>query len=187
MTTISSSLPTSAYTYTSPTGSAGSGTTPVATTTNPSLPGTAVTLSTEAGVIATLGANQDTGVTTYNAAGLLNSFVQATNPSQATPQTTNSVPATNPLLSTSQTASSNDTLDQAVINSLSSTSTNTDASSGISGLSSVYNANGLLQTSTSTDVTSNWVTLLKQDPGLAGNAIADSMNQGIIGTLSAFA
>ncbi len=73
MTTISGALPTSPY-NTQP--SAGAGTAASDTGTRVRLWQTAVTLSGDAAVIATLGASGAAGGT-YDAAGLLNAFVQA--------------------------------------------------------------------------------------------------------------
>lgn len=39
----------------------------------------------------------------------------------------------------------------------------------------------------STDVNANWASILKQSPGMAYTVAAASYNQGVVGTLSAFA
>ena len=52
--------------------------------------------------------------------------------------------------------------------------------------SGVYSTSGLLQ-GLPANTSTNWVTALKANPNLASTVIADSFNQGIVGTLSTVA
>jgi hypothetical protein len=161
MTSIASALPASIYS--NPADNAGG--VSVAKTSNGGLSQTAVTLASDASVIATLGATS--GATPiYDATGMLNSLIQAgtsaaSSPSNASSDFQNAPPS----------------LDQAIVSSLSSSPTT----------SGIYTADGSLQTSSSTDLTSNWASILHTNPQLAATAIADSFDQGIVGTLSSSA
>ncbi len=169
MTTITSSAASIYSTSTNNT------TTSVAKTSDSSLSKTAVTLASDASVIATLGgAAGSTPV--YDAAGMLNELVQAGSSATSSSSTDSSTATTTDSTTTSSTGtqSSQESLDQAIVGSLSSS----PSTSGI------YTAGGSLQTSSSTDLTSNWATLLQTNPQLATTAIADSFDQGIVGTLS---
>jgi hypothetical protein len=128
---------------------------------------TAVALSANAGVIATLG-NFGLAVQTYNAAGLLNTIAQAGNaPSEPMP-----VPATG----TDTQTLTQQTQDQNVVGTLPSDA----ATSGI------YNSSGSLQP-LSSDSSANWASILKSDPSFASSVIGMSIAQGIIGSISMLA
>jgi hypothetical protein len=161
MTTITSAV---ASLYTVPTNSTS---TSVAKTSDTSLSTTAVALASDASVIATLGGSSGSTLV-YNAAGVLNELIQAGTSAASSSSADSSATG-----STGSQASP-DSLDQAIVGSLS-------ASPSTSG---IYTADGNLQTSSSTDLTSNWASLLKTNPQLATAATADSFDQGIIGTLS---
>jgi hypothetical protein len=120
----------------------------------------AVSLSANASVIATLGTSSGTTVSTYNAAGLLNSILQAKSAASSSTSSTTDSSATD------------------------ATSTSTDAASSTSDSSSSTQASSSdTSSSTSTDVNTDWSTILKSNPSLAGNVINYSMEQGIIGSL----
>lgn len=157
MTTITGSLPVSTYTA----AANGAGTTSIAATKDPGLSQTAVSLAGDASVVATLGASTTPG-TTYDAAGLLNSLVQAGNASANSSQPS----AGNAAASAGQSAAG---------------SSSTASGAATSG---VYNAAGALQTYPATDVTSNWASILKTNPELAATVSSESMAQAIVGTLS---
>jgi len=161
MTTVSNVTPSSVNGYNTLASYSNS----VSQTSNSGLVGTATRLSAEANIVATLG-NGTASPLTYDATGILNSFVQAGLP------TSTSQAGSNPNL---QTSAQNST-DQSIIYSLTSNS----ASSG------VYNSSGLLQ-GISSGTTANWTTALKTNPSLAASVITDSFNQGIVGTLSTLA
>jgi hypothetical protein len=127
-----------------------------------SLASQATTLSAESAVVASLGGS--TGVAVYTPAGLLNSLAQAGTVAEPI-----SVPANGSNVDTSQTAQQ--AQDQGVLSSLAST----PAQSG------VYTGAGTLQSLPSS--TSNWADILKAHPSLAGTAIADSFNAGLVGNL----
>lgn len=159
MTTISGQPPvgsSSAYAVAPPTVS------DVASTSNVGLAATAVSLASDASVIATLGATPPAS-DLYDAKGLLNSIVQAGTAATVPSQTGGD---TSP-------ASAQSSLDQAVIGSLSPATTN----------SSLYSVSGGLQAST-VDVNASFASILKTDPGAAGTVIGDSLNQAIIGSIS---
>ena len=166
MTTISSSLPVSAYSATSPTATQGN--TTVAKTSDQSLAQTAVTISAEASIVATLGASS--GATpTYDAVGLLNALIQAGNPSSS---------STSQASATTGTQAAQPSQDQAAAGSSASLASST---------SGLYNASGVLQPTSSTDVTSNWASILKTNPELTSTVTTDAMNQGIVGSLTSSA
>ena len=135
----------------------------VSRTSIPDVSQTAVTLSTQNGIVVTLGGGS-TSPLTYDASGLLNTIAQAG-------------ALTQPTLTTSQGLSAQYTVqtlfNQGVINTLSST----PATSGI------YTASGSVQGLTS-NTSANWAEILKANPNFASTVISDSFNQGIIGTLS---
>lgn len=131
----------------------------VATPTNPSDTATAgmvqdsVTLSGEAGIIASV----EGTTTAYSASDLLNSMESA-----GTPQGSLSAPSSGQG-STNQTAA------------------NGNPSSNLA-TAGVYNASGTLQALPG-DVNSNWASVLKSTPSLAGLVTQDTLDQGIVGTL----
>lgn len=135
----------------------------VAQTTDSGIARTAVTLSTNAGVIATLGGTS-TAALTYNAAGLLNSISRAG---------TAPTPIPTPQPGTNTQAFALQLLDKGIIGTLASDSV----------ASGIYNGAGVLQSLPSAGLSSHWASVLKTNPGLSANVIADSFNQGIIGTL----
>jgi hypothetical protein len=157
MTTVSSVTPSSVNGYN--TLSAYSN--PVSQTSDSGLASIATRLSAEANIVATLGSGTTSSLT-YDATGILNSFVQA-----GTTQAGSS---------TSLQTSAQNSTDQSIIGTL----TSTPATSG------VYNSSGLLQ-GISSNTTANWTTALKSNPALASSVITDSFNQGIVGTLSTLA
>lgn len=126
-----------------------------------SLAAQATSLSATSAVVASLGGSS--GVTVYTPAGLLDSLSQAGSLSEPV-----TVPA--PGSDTSQTAQQAE--DQAVLDALSSA----PSSSG------VYTGTGSLQ-SLPSSTSSNWADILKANPSLAGTAIADSFNAGLVGNL----
>jgi hypothetical protein len=121
----------------------------------------AVSLSTNAGVVSSLGG---AGSLTYGATGLFNSLAQAGQLSGAA-----LTPGANSQTNATQS------LNQGILNGLPSTSTSSSTQAVNSG---VYNSAGTVQ-STST----NWANALKANPSLASTVIADSYNQGIVATL----
>lgn len=142
---------------------ASTGGTPVAQTNNAGLAQTAVDLAAAGSVVATLGGGASAPLT-YDAAGLLNTLVQAgTAPS--------SVPPASSSGSTPQSAQNS--TDQAILNTL-------PVNAAAAG---VYTPSGTLQ-ALPPDTTANWANALKANPGLAATVAADSFNQGIVGTLS---
>ena len=165
MTTISSALPI----YNTDASAGSAAVVSVSKTSDPGLSQIAVSLASDASVVATLDASSSSASATYSAAGLLNSFVQAGNSASTDTSTDPSQPSTDTDSKTAQQS-----LDQAIVGSLSSS----PSTSGI------YTSSGALQTLPSTDVTSNWASILKTNPELATTAVADSMNQGIVATLS---
>lgn len=128
---------------------------------------TAVDLSATAGVIATLGASGTT-VQTYDAAGLLNAIAHAGNASST------SIPV--PPSGTDTQLQAQQQVNQGIVGTLPSDA----ASSGI------YNSAGTVQ-NLSSDTSANWATILKSNPSLAENVIADSFTQGIVSSISVFA
>lgn len=161
MSTISSVAPPNFNGYAVP--STGTAAISVAKTADTGLAQTAVNLSSEANVVATLGGGSPSAVT-YDAAGLLNILIQAGAAPSITQGADNSA---NP-----QTTARNST-DQSIVNTLSSDS----ATSGI------YSSSGALQGLPS-ETSANWAGVLKTNPDLAPSVISDSLNQGIVGTLS---
>lgn len=155
MTTIAGSPPLSVYGYDTPAPGAAAS---VAATSDPGLPQAAATLAADAGVVASLGGTSVGGLT-YNAAGLLDAIAQAGAASSPPP---------------AGAADPQQSLDQAVAATLPPS----PATSGI------YTSSGLLQALPAASVTSNWANLLQANPALAGVAIGDSFDQGIVGTIS---
>lgn len=142
----------------------GTGTISVASTTDPGLAQTAVDLSADAGVIATLGSTS-TSLQTYSATGLLNTIAQAGSaPSASAP----APPAGTDIPSTVQQQ-----VDKGIADTLSAD----PATSG------VYGRAGTLQNLPG-DTSSNWASVLKSDPSYAGPLIGDSFRQGIIDTFA---
>lgn len=156
MTTISSSLPTSAYSNLTPAVSAG--VTSDALTSDAGLPQTATALAADASVIATLGGSASAS-STYSAAGLLDSFVQAGSSSSTQ--------------ASSSTGSAQQSLNQAIVGSLTASTTT----------SGIYTSTGGLQNLPTTDVSANWTSILKTNPEAAKTVAADSVRQGIVNTL----
>ncbi len=134
----------------------------VSRTSDASLAAEAASLSATSAVVASLGGSS--GVTVYTPAGLLDSLAQAG--SAAEPVT-----LPEPGSDTSQTAQQGQ--DQGVLDSLGAA----PAESGI------YTGAGTLQ-SLPSSTSSNWADILKANPSLAGTAIADSFNAGLVGNLS---
>ena len=125
MTTIAGGLPISSYSVMiSP---SISGVPAVSKTSDPVLAKTAVTLSGEAGIVATLG-QSNSATPTYDAVGLLNALIQAGTPTQPAPLATTPTTTTTP-------QAAQQSQDQAIIGSLSSS----PATSGL------YTASGVVQ------------------------------------------
>lgn len=135
----------------------------VARTTDAALPAQAVGLSADAGVIATLG-GASSSLQTYDAAGLLNTLVGAGQPV---------ADALNIEAGSDVGAVAQDLTDSGVTALLSSDA----ASSGI------YSASGGLQSLVGGSA-SNWSTVLKTNPELAGVVVGDSFAQGVIGGIN---
>lgn len=160
MTTISNVAGPGVNSYNVPVTGANS----VAQTSDTGLTQIAINLSIAGNIVATLGGRYSSSQT-YNAAGLLNSLVQAgTAPASA--QTTSNIDP--------QTAQ--DTTNQGIVGTL----LTSPVTSG------VYNSSGSLQ-GFSTDTSANWASLLKANPSLAAIVVSDSVNQGIVGMLSTLA
>jgi len=120
MSTISGVTPSSAYSYNAPVTSAN----PVVQTADAGLAQTAVSLSAEGNIVATLGGGSSSSLT-YDAAGLLNSLVQA---GTATSSAQTSGNSSNP-------ATAQNSTDQGIVSTLSASPTT----------SGVYNSSGTLQ------------------------------------------
>jgi len=127
------------------------------------LAATATSLASESALAASLGSSA--AATVYTPTGLLSSLQQA-----GTVGLELTIPATGSQADTAQLASN--ALDQAVLNELAAPA----SSSGI------YTGSGNLG-GMSEQAAANWANLLKAQPGLAGNAIADSINAGVVATL----
>ncbi len=139
---------------------------PVLQTSIPGLAQAAVSLSVQEGIVATLGGNSASPVT-YDATGLLNAMIQAGTTNQSTPTASD---GTSP-----QTAAQNQ-VNQDIVNALPSSSV----------ASGIYNASGIVQ-GPSSNTSANWASILQANPNLSSTVIADSVNQGIVGTLSTMA
>ncbi|HAT29545.1 MAG TPA: hypothetical protein DCW29_01435 [Janthinobacterium sp.] len=140
---------------------------PVAGTGNAGLASLAVSLSSEASVVATFGGSL-TNLQVYSPQGLLNAILQAG---------TAPTPAAIPAVGSDATANAQQSqlsLDQAVVGTLSSA---TPAESGI------YSSGGPVQSLSSEGVSAGWASILNVNPGAAGTVIADSFAQGILGSL----
>jgi hypothetical protein len=155
----------------SPTSSvtSGSASSPVVPSNDPGLAQQVSALSTTAAVVATLGSSSSSNTLTYDAAGLYNSIAQAG------PSTTTTAAATTPASSNTGTTSAAAT-----------TPTTTTASTAGNSGSGYYTGNGVLQSdaASGTNLTANWASALKENPTLSSTVSADSLAQGIIGTLS---
>jgi hypothetical protein len=149
MTSIAATLPISTNTYGSTTPVS-----PIDAGTRYGQPQQAVTLSYDAGVVATIGGGA--AATTYDAAGLLNAFAQA-----------------GTAASVDGSGSTAPSLDQDLVAALSPPAQT----------ASLYSVSGGLQ-STYSDVTTSFANILKTNPSFAGTVIRDSYNQGIVGTIS---
>jgi len=135
----------------------------VAKSPNSGLVQTAASLAYNGNIVATLGSGSVSSLT-YDAAGLLNSILQAG---------TSSAPAQTTGKNSSAQVTARSSTDQGIVNTLS-----TSASA-----SGVYTSSGSLQGLPS-GTSANWASALKANPGLASTAIADSINQGIVGIFS---
>lgn len=135
----------------------------VAKTSDSGMADTAVSLSAEADLVATLGGGALSTVT-YDAAGLLNTLMQAGSASPTTQVADNSADP--------QAAAQNST-DQGIVGLLPSASIT----------SGIYSSSGS-PNSLPSNISANWASILKTDPSLAPSVISDSFNQGIVGTLS---
>jgi hypothetical protein len=115
-----------------------------------------VALAGESAVVSLLGGADPSGAS-YNAAGLLNSIVQAGTPEAG------SAPATLPV-----------SLDQGIVDSL------TQADSGSASLASLA---ATVPTGT-IEQTASYAAILQASPGLAATVIGDATAQGIIASIS---
>ncbi len=160
MSTISNVSSSSSYGYSLPASNTAAN--PVAQTSNSGLVQEAASLSAIGNIVTTLGGGSTSSLT-YDAAGLLNTLVQAGTASSSSQTTANSA---NP-------ASAQNSTDQGIVNTLATSST----------ASGVYTSSGSLQGLPS-NTSATWASALKNNPGLASTVISDSFNQGIVGTLS---
>ncbi len=129
----------------------------------PGLAQTAVSLAAQEGIVATL-SGAPTSPVTYDAVGMLNALIQAGTTTQSTSGITGAA--------TPQSEAQSLINQSVAISSASSSST-----------SGIYNASGTLSGSTSVS-SANWASVLQANPSLSATLIADSVNQGIVGTLS---
>lgn len=134
---------------------------------DPGLAVTAVNLSNDASVIATLGNTGSTSLPLYDALGLLNSL------SQAGEQTGNSLPV--PPQGTNVP-----NLTQQVENLAITSVLAADTAQSVPDL---YSADGSA-TALAPNLATVYSGLLKSDPRLASTVISDSLNQGIVGSLN---
>jgi hypothetical protein len=132
----------------------------------PGLAQTAVSLSVQEGIVATLSGAVSAPVT-YNAAGLLNTLILAGTANPSIPPS-GSVP--NPQ------ATAQNEVNQGIVNTIASS----PAASGI------YNASGTIEGLTS-GTSADWASILKANPNLSSTLAADSVSQGIAGILSVLA
>jgi hypothetical protein len=159
MASISSLFTSSLYSYSAAV--AGGNGLSVSKTSDARLLQAAVTLAGDASILSTI--NNRTSGDTYDAAGLLNSMVQAGTSATLSSQVNQS----------GYSLTAQQILNQGIAGSLSSSS----SSSGI------YNSSGVLQSLAQTNSSANWANVLKTNPGMASVAIADMMNQSLIGSL----
>ncbi|HEY8099257.1 MAG TPA: hypothetical protein VIF82_00740 [Burkholderiaceae bacterium] len=145
--------------------SAISNSTPIVKTADPGLVQTAVELAANASAIASLG-NSGTALQTYDAAGLLNSIAQA----GSAPSTSIPVPSSG----TDTQTEGQQLIDQSVVGTLPSDP----------GTSGIYSSAGTVQNFSGVNNSTDWATVLKSNPNLAGTVIADSYQQGIVGLLA---
>ena len=142
------------------------GSTPfVASTSDTSLAQTAVTLSANASIVAALGASSSSANLTYNAAGLLNSLIQAGSASRQTLQANTSI----------SPQAAQQAQDQSIIGFIPSPQSMSVGT---------YNASEILMNPAPTDLTSNFASLLQTNPELASTVTVDAMNQGIVGRIA---
>lgn len=152
---------------------------PVVAGGDPGLAAQVGALSTDSGVIATLGGS--TGSQVYDAAGLYNSIAQAgtstgTGTSGSTTGSTGSTTAGNTTSASAAAAAAAQSLNSSILSSLPGGS-----------YSGFYDGTGVVQSTSSasgTNLTSNWASALKSNPTLSHTVAADSFAQGIIGTIS---
>ena len=181
MTTISNISPSSVYEYNAPATSAGNS---VSQKSNAVVAQSAASLSPVKSTLASLGSSPSLPLT-YNAAGLLNSFQQAT-PAKSTTATTSAQAAQDAILATENAVT--ETLNS-LVSSLSSNSSTSDTSAlfGLPGTSAVNNPFGLAKgsspTSTSTAGSSGAQTA--QNAILAAeNAVTETLNSLVSGLSS---
>lgn len=136
----------------------------VSRTSDASLAAEAASLSATSAVVASLGGS--TGVSVYTPSGLLDSLAQAGSVTENIP-----TPVAGSNTDTSRLAQQAE--DQGVLASLASSPST----------SGVYTGTGILQ-SLPSSTSSDWADILKANPSLAGTAIADSFNSGLVGNLS---
>ena len=134
------------------------------------LAATAVNLSNDASVIATLGNTGSTSLALYDAAGLLNSHAQAGTQSGAS--------LTVPPAGTNISNLVQQIQNQAITNVLA-------AASGQS-VPALYAADGS-STGLAPNLAIVYAGLLKSDPNLAGTVISDSLKRGVVRSLNVFA
>ncbi|WP_296000490.1 hypothetical protein [Rugamonas sp.] len=151
----------------------------VPNTSSGALSSLATSLASESAIVGTLGGSTS-GLSVYTPSGLLSSLQQAGAASgTATPPgngssggvTIGDGTGTDATASTPPTAQQ--IADSAIIGSISSS----PSASGI------YNGSGAVQGLASTDTSTNWSTILKSNPSLAGVVVSSSFDQGIVATL----
>lgn len=162
----------------------------VPNTSSGALSSLATSLSSQSAIVASLGGGS--GVSVYTPSGLYNSLQQAGAASTAATSTSAGSGATTPTTGTGTSTTGTGTstaggtpdnttatpptaqqlADSAIIASL----------GGSPSTSGIYDGSGTLQSSV--DTSSNWSTILKTNPGLAGTVISASFEQGIVATLN---
>jgi hypothetical protein len=153
-----------------------SSTSPVIASGDPGLAAQVSALSTDSGVVATLGSSTASQV--YDAAGLYNSIAQAGTTTSAASGTDSggSITTGNTTSAAAAAASAAQSLNASILSSLPGGS-----------YSGFYDGSGVVQSTSSvggTNLTSNFASALQANPNLAHTVAADSFAQGIIGTLS---
>lgn len=144
---------------------ASAATPPVAQTNRPELARVATDLSIDASVVVAFGGSLNNALT-YNAAGLLNTLVQAGTVSE---------PAEVPPIDSPAQSVIQQARDEAIISTL----------SPVPSSSGIYTASGALQGLASAELSANWAAILQSNPDLAGTVVARSLAQGITRTLIA--
>src|SRR5471030_2082622 len=146
----------------------------------------ATDLASQSAIVASLGGGA--GVSLYTPSGLFNSLQQAgaTSTAATTAAVGSSTSAAGSATSTTGTPATGDTSDSSTATA--PTPQQLADSSIISSIGSspstsgIYDGSGALQSSV--DTSSNWSTILKTNPELAGTVISSSFDQGIVASLN---